>query len=52
MARRRAPEPVRRAPHQLQSAVVALDEGDPGGTARRGHDRRIPATFLLYAQRA
>jgi SAM-dependent methyltransferase len=24
----------------------------PGGTSRRPHDRRIPATFLLYARRA
>ena len=31
--------------------VAALEEY-PGGTARRGHDRRIPATFLLYARRA
>ena len=30
--------------------VAALEEY-PGGTARRGHDRRIPATFLLYARR-
>lgn len=31
--------------------VVALEEY-PGGTSRRRHDRRIPATFLLYARRA
>jgi SAM-dependent methyltransferase len=31
--------------------VEALEEY-PGGTARRRHDRRIPATFLLYARRA
>jgi SAM-dependent methyltransferase len=31
--------------------VQALEEY-PGGTSRRGHDRRIPATFLLYARRA
>jgi SAM-dependent methyltransferase len=31
--------------------VAALEEY-PGGTSRRGHDRRIPATFLLYARRA
>ena len=31
--------------------VEALEEY-PGGTARRGHDHRIPATFLLYARRA
>jgi SAM-dependent methyltransferase len=31
--------------------VEALEEY-PGGTSRRRHDRRIPATFLLYAQRA
>jgi len=31
--------------------VEALEEY-PGGTSRRGHDRRIPATFLLYARRA
>jgi SAM-dependent methyltransferase len=30
--------------------VEALEEY-PGGTARRRHDRRIPATFLLYARR-
>jgi SAM-dependent methyltransferase len=30
--------------------LVALEEY-PGGTSRRGHDRRIPATFLLYARR-
>jgi len=30
--------------------VAALEEY-PGGTSRRRHDRRIPATFLLYAQR-
>ena len=30
--------------------VVALEEY-PGGTSRRRHDRRIPATFLLYARR-
>ena len=30
--------------------VEALEEY-PGGTSRRGHDRRIPATFLLYARR-
>ena len=31
--------------------IEALEEY-PGGTARRRHDRRIPATFLLYARRA
>ncbi len=31
--------------------VKALEEY-PGGTSRRRHDRRIPATFLLYARRA
>ncbi len=31
--------------------VVALEEY-PGGTSRRRHDRRIPATFLLYARKA
>jgi SAM-dependent methyltransferase len=31
-------------------AVEALEEY-PGGTSRRRHDRRIPATFLLYARR-
>ena len=31
--------------------IEALEEY-PGGTSRRGHDRRIPATFLLYARRA
>jgi SAM-dependent methyltransferase len=31
-------------------SVEALEEY-PGGTSRRGHDRRIPATFLLYARR-
>jgi len=31
--------------------VQALEEY-PDGTSRRGHDRRIPATFLLYARRA
>ena len=31
--------------------VRALEEY-PGGTSRRGHDRRVPATFLLYARRA
>jgi SAM-dependent methyltransferase len=43
---------------QLVSAVAraglhveALEEY-PGGTSRRRHDRRIPATFLLYARRA
>jgi SAM-dependent methyltransferase len=30
--------------------VEALEEF-PGGTSRRRHDRRIPATFLLYARR-
>ena len=30
--------------------IQALEEY-PGGTSRRGHDRRIPATFLLYARR-
>jgi SAM-dependent methyltransferase len=30
--------------------VEALEEY-PGGTSRRRHDRRIPATFLLYARR-
>jgi SAM-dependent methyltransferase len=29
--------------------IQALEEY-PGGTSRRGHDRRIPATFLLYAR--
>jgi SAM-dependent methyltransferase len=31
--------------------VEALEEY-PGGTSRRRHDRRIPATFLLYARHA
>ena len=31
--------------------VEALEEY-PGGTSRLRHDRRIPATFLLYARRA
>ena len=31
--------------------VNALEEY-PGGTSRRGHDRRVPAMFLLYARRA
>jgi SAM-dependent methyltransferase len=31
--------------------VQALEEY-PGGTSRRGLDRRIPATFLLYARRS
>ncbi|HLX31983.1 MAG TPA: methyltransferase domain-containing protein [Gaiellaceae bacterium] len=31
--------------------VEAFEEY-PGGTSRRRHDRRIPATFLLYARRA
>jgi SAM-dependent methyltransferase len=31
--------------------IRALEEY-PGGTSRRGHDKRIPATFLLYARRA
>jgi SAM-dependent methyltransferase len=31
--------------------VKALEEY-PGGTSRRRHDRRIPATFLLYARKA
>jgi SAM-dependent methyltransferase len=31
--------------------IQALEEY-PGGTSRRGHDRRVPATFLLYARRA
>jgi SAM-dependent methyltransferase len=31
--------------------IQALEEY-PGGTSRRGHDRRIPATFLLYARRS
>jgi SAM-dependent methyltransferase len=31
--------------------VKALEEY-PGGTSRRRHDRRIPATFLLYARLA
>jgi len=30
--------------------VQALEEY-PGGTSRRSHDRRVPATFLLYARR-
>jgi SAM-dependent methyltransferase len=30
--------------------VQALEEY-PGGTSRRRHDRRIPATFMLYARR-
>ncbi len=30
--------------------LAALEEY-PGGTSRRRHDRRIPATFLLYARR-
>src|SRR5947199_294397 len=43
---------------QVVSALVRADlriealEEYPGGTARRRHDRRIPATFLLYARRA
>ena len=32
--------------------VEALEEYPGGTTARRRHDRRIPATFLLYARRA
>ena len=38
----------------LVRAGLRIDafEEYPGGTARRGHDRRIPATFLLYARRA
>jgi SAM-dependent methyltransferase len=42
---------------QIVSALVrasidvrALEEY-PGGTSRRGHDRRVPATFLLYGRR-
>jgi SAM-dependent methyltransferase len=31
--------------------VEALEEY-PGGTSRRRHDRRVPATFLLYARRS
>jgi SAM-dependent methyltransferase len=31
--------------------IEALEEY-PGGTSRRRHDHRIPATFLLYARRA
>lgn len=31
--------------------VAALEEY-PGGTSRLRHDRRIPATFLLYARRS
>jgi SAM-dependent methyltransferase len=31
--------------------VQALEEY-PGGTSRRRHDRRVPATFLLYARHA
>ena len=31
--------------------VQALEEY-PGGTSRRRHDKRVPATFLLYARRA
>jgi len=31
--------------------IQALEEY-PGGTSRLRHDRRIPATFLLYARRA
>jgi SAM-dependent methyltransferase len=30
--------------------VQALEEY-PGGTSRRRHDRRVPATFLLYSRR-
>jgi SAM-dependent methyltransferase len=30
--------------------VRALEEY-PGGTSRRRHDKRVPATFLLYARR-
>ena len=30
--------------------VQALEEY-PGGTSRRRHDKRVPATFLLYARR-
>ena len=36
---------------QAGLSLVALEEY-PGGTSRRGHDRRVPATFLLYARRA
>ncbi|HUZ14740.1 MAG TPA: methyltransferase domain-containing protein [Gaiellaceae bacterium] len=43
---------------QIVSALVragiqvrALEEY-PGGTSRRGHDRRVPATFLLYGRRS
>jgi len=43
---------------QIVSALVragiqvrALEEY-PGGTSRRGHDKRVPATFLLYGRRA
>jgi SAM-dependent methyltransferase len=31
--------------------VQALEEY-PGGTSRRRHDKRVPATFLLYGRRA
>jgi SAM-dependent methyltransferase len=31
--------------------LVALEEY-PGGTSRLHHDRRVPATFLLYARRS
>ena len=30
--------------------IRALEEY-PGGTSRRSHDKRVPATFLLYARR-
>ena len=32
-------------------SVRALEEY-PGGTSRRRHDKRVPATFLLYGRRA
>jgi len=43
---------------QVVSAVIRAGlnveafEEYPGGTSRRRHDRRIPATLLLYARRA
>src|SRR5438105_261545 len=42
---------------QIVSALVRAGihvqglEEYPGGTSRRGHDRRVPATFLLYGRR-
>jgi SAM-dependent methyltransferase len=34
---------------RAELSIEALEEY-PGGTSRRRHDRRIPATFLLYAR--